>query len=156
MNTMTWEEIQNTNQGTDLNLLVAEHVMKWIAWKEQRGEYTYVIFQRPGEREPYMRSKNWQAEQKRYEQIRYSEINRNKHIVMGLNEWSTDISAAWEVVEELQGSHLYTDIRTCADFYEVWIIDHATGKETVTVAHPKLPHAICKAALLAVLGEEEA
>ncbi|MNI36911.1 hypothetical protein D3C73_909790 [compost metagenome] len=68
-----------------------------------------------------------------------------------IDHYSTDISAAWEVVEKLQESHLYTDIRTCADFYEVWITIHREGNQTETFASPKLPEAICKAALLAVL-----
>lgn len=69
--------------------------------------------------------------------------------------YSESLNDAWEVVEGLQKSHLYTDVRTCADFYEVWITDHSKGNQTVTVAHPELPEAICKAALLAVLGEEQ-
>lgn len=72
-------------------------------------------------------------------------------------EWNPaeDISAAWEVVETLQATHIYTDIRTCADFYEVWITTPPFKEEeqkTETVASPKLPAAICKAALLAVMG----
>lgn len=69
--------------------------------------------------------------------------------------YTQDLSAAWEVVEKLKESHLYTDIRTCADFYEVWITDHATGNESETYAHPRLPEAICKAALLAVMDQED-
>ncbi|WFB57488.1 hypothetical protein [Paenibacillus sp. BR1-192] len=72
--------------------------------------------------------------------------------------YSSDISAAWEVVEKLRESHLYTDIRTCADFYEVWVQIPPFQEEhvqTETIAHPRLPYAICKAALLAVLEEGE-
>lgn len=70
-------------------------------------------------------------------------------------KYAEDISAAWEVVERFQESHLYTDIRTCADFYEVWITDHANDKKTETFASPKLPEAICKAALLAMEESHE-
>ncbi|MFD1176885.1 hypothetical protein ACFQ3W_11315, partial [Paenibacillus puldeungensis] len=65
--------------------------------------------------------------------------------------YSSDISAAWEVVEKLQESQLYTDVRTCLDFYEVWVTVHEDDNQTETVVCPKLPEAICKAALLAVL-----
>lgn len=68
-----------------------------------------------------------------------------------VDHYSDDILAAWEVVEKLRESHLYVDIRTCVDFYEVWITLHEDGYQTETVSSSKLPEAICKAALLAVL-----
>ncbi len=66
---------------------------------------------------------------------------------------SSDISAAWEVVEKLQESHLYVDIRTCADFYEVWITDWNMQDKTETIAHPTLPLVIARCALLTTLSE---
>jgi len=139
-----------------LNEFIADKVMGWIAWEEKRGEYTYIVFQKPGEREPYKKTQRWEEVMHRYRRIGFDEINHQIHIVTGIKEWSTDISAAWEVVETLQVSHIYTDIRTCADFYEVWITAPPFREEiqkTETVASPKLPEAICKAALLAVLEE---
>lgn len=65
--------------------------------------------------------------------------------------FSTKIEEAWAIVEELRGSHLYVDIRTCSDFYEVWVTKYATGTVTATVVNPNLPEAICKAALLSVI-----
>jgi hypothetical protein len=63
---------------------------------------------------------------------------------------STNIADAWQVAEKLQEVYLYTDIRTCADFYEVWITDHANDSATETFATPKLPEAICLASLKAM------
>jgi hypothetical protein len=68
---------------------------------------------------------------------------------------SADITDAWQVVEKLQEVYLYTDIRTCADFYEVWITDHANDSTTGTFATPKLPEAICFASLKAMGVEIE-
>ncbi|MGG3456935.1 hypothetical protein [Paenibacillus rhizolycopersici] len=159
---MTREEIQNMNQGTDLNLLVAEHVMKWIAWKEQRGEYTYVIFQRPGEREPYMRSQRWKNEKERYEQIRFSEINRNKHIVMGLDEWSNDIPAAFEVIKRMREKgydyvieSLNYSFNAGGDLTHVIFFKRLEGDYYEYDSEVSVMHGISICALLAVLGEEE-
>ncbi|MDN4069954.1 hypothetical protein QYF50_18795 [Paenibacillus vini] len=145
---MTREEILAMSTGKDMNLLIAEHVLGWIAWKEQRGEYTHVIFQRPGEREPYMRSQQWKTDQKRYEPIPFTEIDRMKHIVSGLKDWSSDISAAWEVEEKIKeiGGLMIGYYMT-----ELMLIVRSNGFNMVHAT----PEQRCKAALLAILPGEE-
>lgn len=147
---MTREEILNSRAGIDMNLLIAEHVLGWMAWKEQRGEYTHVIFQQPGERAPYMRSQQWKTVQKRYEQIPFSEIDRMKHIVSGLKDWSTDISAAWEVSEKVPCIQLQRKIN--GDYVVRW---GSYSEKDRCVTAQTAPEAICKAALLAILPGEE-
>jgi len=64
--------------------------------------------------------------------------------------FSTDISAAWEVVEHLKNKGAEINI----GFYEKWDcdIDYPIGCNWREVGETA-PEAICKAALLAVLGE---
>lgn len=61
---------------------------------------------------------------------------------------STDISAAWEVVEELSARGLYLDIDTHPDFYlvDVQRRNNVVAYSVATTA----PEAICLAALKAV------
>lgn len=77
------------------------------------------------------------------------------HAFLTIPEYSTNLTAAWKIVEELQSRHFYVDIRTCSDFYEVWITKHESGDTTSTFAHPRLPFAICKAALAAIESTEQ-
>jgi len=122
--TLTRKEILAMEPGYYLDALIAEKIMGWTKFGiREDGSHN-------GWNAPYGYSSSAMG---------YSQI----------------ISAAWEVVETLQISHMYTDIRTCADFYEVWITIPPFQEEverTETVASPKLPEAICKAALLAVLN----
>ncbi|XEC97024.1 hypothetical protein AB6A23_11065 [Paenibacillus tarimensis] len=122
---MLREEIMNMRPGRELDALIAEKVMGW--------EKRYL---------PMTDKEYW-----------FNPNSEDPVSMPWLDEWnpSTDIAAAFEVMEELQSSHLYIDVRTCADFYEVWITRWDTKKQTETIAYPKLPEAICKAALIAIL-----
>lgn len=134
---LTRESILAMNPGRELDRLVAERVMNLCVLDHVQGYGDGCVLSDIGfddwEKHPY------------YGKIDDPEL---------LPPYSTDLLAAWEVVEELQESHLYTDIRACADFYEVWITNHATGEQTGTFASPKLPEAICKAALLTTIRED--
>jgi hypothetical protein len=57
---------------------------------------------------------------------------------------STDISAAWEVVESLRDKWYYLEIRTCADD---WVVQTNADR---SVRAKTAQEAICKAALIAV------
>ncbi|MDH6373556.1 hypothetical protein M2444_005388 [Paenibacillus sp. PastF-3] len=96
--TLTREEILNQSSGRKLDRWIQEHVFNWIPWAEQRGDYLIVAFQKPGESEPYKRSQNWKSQMDRYSVIQYSDLDPMKHAVYGDKDWSTDISAAWEVL----------------------------------------------------------
>lgn len=60
-------------------------------------------------------------------------------------KWSTDISAAWEVLEHIRSKGICFDIVTFEDFYEVF-----RGEERLASV-PSITEAICKAAILAVM-----
>lgn len=127
--TLTREQVLEMKEGRGLDRLIKEHV-----FKEDLSEYHWAR-SGPSMFRNHEGGVNW----------------------IDIPQYSTDISAAWEVVEMLQASHMYTDIRTCADFYEVWIVIPPFMKEeqgTETVSSPKISEAICKAALLTTIGEE--
>ncbi|WP_025852798.1 BC1872 family protein [Paenibacillus ehimensis] len=146
---MNEQQIRDMKPGPTMDLALAE-AFGWIAWEETRGQYKYVTFQRPGEDEPYKRSQNWQKDMDRYRQIPFSEIDRMKHVVCGVPEYSTDISAAWEVYEKVDLECEHSNLRhgkmgawSCT-FDNIWF----DGAHTA-------PEAICKAALLAIGGAEQ-
>ncbi|MNW43611.1 hypothetical protein D3C74_208160 [compost metagenome] len=120
---MTREEILAMEPGEAMDTLILDEVLKWEKRQMWWGETRWVVDRKTND-------------------------GKDIHVDLELFSPSTDISAAWEVVEKLQESHLYIDIRTCADFYEVWITIHREGNQTETFASPKLPEAICKAALV--------
>lgn len=75
-------------------------------------------------------------------------------------QFSTDIAAAWELVEEMQGDRArYLDLqRMTHPWHNLWRADFKTGKQVLgedsgSVAHAEAktaPLAICRAALRAV------
>lgn len=151
--TLTREEILAMEPGRKLNRLVQEHILKWIPWQEGRGDYTAIVYQKPGEREPYMKSLRWETAKERYSVITYAEINEMVHAVYGDKEWSTEISAAWEVEEriavlEREGHYvkaLCDVVGTPRDGTRILAMDDWR------MLHAR-PEQRCKAALLAVLN----
>lgn len=148
---MTEDEIMAMVQGMKLNLLIATKIFGWIIWEEKRGEYLYIVFQKPDEQEPYKRQQNWESIAGRYKHIDADQINEMKHIVCGLDYYSSDISAAWEVVERLRKQGLFIKMIDCHAFVKVKFYELTIkyAKEWVEVRD--VPEAICKAALLAML-----
>jgi hypothetical protein len=133
--------------GVKLNLMIATKVLGWIIWEEKRGEYKYVVFQKPGEHEPYKRQQKWEAIKDKYKQIGINDVDPMRHIICGLKNWSTDISAAWEIVERM--------VQNWRDFniglhHQKWSLgwNFTDYVEDMNSA----PEAICKAALLAAEG----
>ncbi|MEK5183181.1 hypothetical protein [Paenibacillus sp. FSL P4-0288] len=94
---MTRGEIMAMEPGRILDRMVQKHIFKWIPWMEKRVDYLVVTYQKPGEKEPYMRSQNWRTEKDRYSIIEFSEIDPMKHAVYGDKDFSTEIALAWEV-----------------------------------------------------------
>lgn len=134
----------NLKPGVAINLLVETRILGWIAWEETRGEFLYIVFQKPKEKEPYKRSQRWETDMQRYRRIDPSDVDPSKHTICGLKDYSTDISAAWEVLEIMNKQYtvaVYTDGngRWAADIDQYVYDDCKTAQE-----------AICKAALLTV------
>jgi hypothetical protein len=148
---LTREQI-NAMEPTELSLAVAEHIFQaktigsenipnvrllvghfgFEAWKPMKGNWNNALWRRTDE-------EAW----------------------LDCPRYAEDISSAFEVVEKLQEHHKYVDIRTCADHYEVWITDWSRGVGTEeevitqTIAHPSLPFAISKCALLTTIQGEQ-
>lgn len=145
---MTKEEVLALAPGRELNVLVAVKALGWIPWEETRGEYTHIIFQKPGNR-----SINWERENKRYrrKQIDISEIDFHNKIVHGLIDFSGDISAAWEVVDHLKKSHTIFHLARKWRTWEATFVPFAKIDGPHAFECDTAPEAICKAALLAVM-----
>lgn len=113
---MTSDEIMKMRPGRELDAIVAEKMMGWEYFPAQ----VTGTFVRLG----YF----------------FDPVSGEAH-----HHWSpsTDISAAWEVVEKFE----YIDVRSFKDHYGCTVY----GK---TMTGKTAPEAICKAALLAVMGEE--
>ena len=157
---MNREEILNMPAGREMDVLVATEVMGWKAWLEKRGEYTYIIYQKPNEREPWFRSRDWQSLKEKYEPFT-GEYDPHKHIdTLDYFKPSTDISAAWGVVEKFRRGDINNGMVACcmelvlSDGFEPndWSCAFFSPllKFTDAVAN-SAPLAICRAALLAVM-----
>lgn len=147
--TLTREEILNQPPGRKLDRWIQEHIFKWIPWAEQRREYIAIVYQKPGEREPYTRVQNWEKEKERYSIIPYSEIDFLLHAVYGDEDWSTNISAAWKVDEKIR--ELGLDEVWGNRISRIIFMDNERPSGTFDIAHASAEQR-CKAALLAVLN----
>jgi len=80
--------------------------------------------------------------------ITHGQFREKNGVRVMIDRYSTDIAAAWEVVEMFS----YIDIHRYDDFFACAI--YPIGNSAVMRARGKtMPEAICKAALLAVMGE---
>lgn len=149
---MTREEILSMSAGHELDFLVLEKVFKCTAWEEQRGEYTYVNFQREGEDPPWFRFREKDTHRKRYRQINFSEIDIMKHVIGKIPMFSSVISEAWEVVEEMDKKGFDLKAESTGDLKEVKFINAEKGIFGEGYSY-SMPLSICKAAILAVMKE---
>ncbi|WP_028609218.1 BC1872 family protein [Paenibacillus harenae] len=71
------------------------------------------------------------------------------------NFYSTDIDAAWELVEKMRDNKIYLDIRVWPDEYQVLPHENENNKLVYEwiVKRKSLTEAICKAALLTTIKE---
>ncbi len=99
--------IDKMQAGREMDALIAE-MMGYKAYKETRGEYTLAVMQRPGDAEP------WKGRQRpdpeRYTEISCIEAARLGFFGTGFPEFSTDIAAAWEVVEKLSSEGYFVNV----------------------------------------------
>lgn len=119
------------------NAVVAEKVMGWHVYHYDKDIPECCYYMLMDEKfDPVVDEVGWNAGARETEQEAW---NDNK-------SWTTDISAAWEVIEALTAQGLYTDIQAYPDFY---IVSVSGRQATVfaSVAIPSAPEAICLAAL---------
>jgi len=129
---MTKEEILNMEPGPELDRLVAEKVMGWRRRSHKFSQNAWEWYN-PEIPDPY----------------------HNKDFVcndVDLPKFSTDIAAAWKVVNRLREKQFDIMIKTLKDRWEVLISDPDKILDWYATA-PELPLAICRAALLAVSAE---
>ena len=55
-------------------------LMGWKVWLEKRGQYTHVVLQAPGDREPWMSTHRDYQRPQDYTPVTFADINRRKHI----------------------------------------------------------------------------
>lgn len=144
----------NDKPGPELDINIAVNLMGFIPWLEQRGNYKFVVFRGPGDEEPNRKSQNWENQMDdRDKRIDITEIDRMKHVVARLPEYSTTWNGMQLVVEEMQRRGFWFTLfnsegRHCA-YFEKWSSDfELTGffkGESET-----LPHAVCIAATKAL------
>ena len=123
---MTRDEILSMPAGLEMNAIVATHVMgaPEIIWEKWRD----------GERYPV---------------IRYCPGDDVFHPVPS---YSTDIAAAWQVMERLRCDWSEIHLTYTPRGWYVLLADSFTGKKvTETGRQDSAPFAICRAALLATL-----
>jgi hypothetical protein len=130
---MTRDDVLAMQPGRELDALVAEKVMGWA--------------------ELWTDSKNYMAYPPCEQKFTIGEAER--HPVW---PYSTDIAAAWEVVEKIKHMNLYIATHVPADGRITCIVDDDINGELTCdevkeyqVVADTAPEAICKAALLAVM-----
>lgn len=121
------------NAGCELDILVAEKVMGHkvhkTVWGKQQQYYEYSLG-----KPDY-----------------YDDAGESK-LFNPLPSYSEDISAAWEVVEHLQGRHPANTFRLDQDYEGLWHCTFTCMGSTVTEHNGgSAPHAVCLAALKAIL-----
>ena len=147
---VTREEILAMEPGRELDVSVAVNVMGWQRWESKGIDKVWPVIVPPMGDERH----NWAAEW-------------DEH---GCPHWmphySTDISAAWEVVEKMQntpcrdGDHFCARVEGFKNAHEAAFFHHLVGipgddgLEYYEARGITAPEAICKAALLAVIEEE--
>lgn len=150
---MTRDEILNMPVGEEINAMVAEQVLGWKLWAEKRGEYTYCVWQKPKEREPWFSHRNWKVEEKRYAPMTFTDFDPHRHVLTGVLKFSADISAAWHIVSVVGNWHGFDFMvlkRAAAEGWEAgwyeWFGDDYESRAAAEAPTPAL--AICRAALL--------
>lgn len=150
---MTRDEILKLKANRDTNALVAERVMKWQAWTEQRGQYTYFIWQQKGKSEPYYQSRDWKAQKERYAKIGSLEFDPRKHIEAGLHNFTGDTVVAFNTLDLWLSDHptYSSDIETVnttnGRYHDIvlWGLD---GEKIEHAIAETRPLAICRVLLL--------
>jgi len=125
---LTREKVLSMNPGRELDALVAEKVMGW----KQVEEFA-EMFDREGF---LLGTTTWRDDE---------------GDPAFLPEYSTDISATWEVIEKFEGYKIWKSPFSDS-FYEVILL---TKSSSYIARGTSFPEVVCKAALLAVMDGDE-
>jgi len=143
---VTRDEILNMPAGREMDALVAEKVMGWsnvekTTWSNYRADGT-----------PFGGGKEWRGTPPNHE----AEFNP---VLYPIKNYSTDIAAAWMVVEKIRPLFWSTQVMVW-DHSDKYIVScvyrggHDEPEKAINSEAPTAPLAICRAALLAVMDSE--
>ena len=125
---MNAEQIRQMEAGRELDTLVMEVVMGYTREEREFLPSQHWAWVKPDEKPTYL-----------------------------LPQFSRDMTAAWEVVEKVHSMGWFTDLCWRDDVIHgriVWAMDFVTNAgKCVSADSESAPLAICRAALLAVMGE---
>ena len=163
-------ETTQIEAGRELDALVAQYVMGWTPWLEQRGQYRHVVWQTDPNREPWKRSQDDAAQRQRYSEFRVEDFDPMRHIMtqvgdtfrpsttgdgmLAVLERMRALDWTWELGEWSFGPAAPGTPHTAHP--RAWgatLTPFDDGDDRVVVAAADtLPHAVCLAALEAVRG----
>jgi len=132
--------------GRELNALIARKVLGWIPWEESRGGYTYVVWQKAGEKEPWCQYRDAELRKQRYKPL--FKFDPQKHIEMGLPDFSHMLGEAMEAAEKLNCLQFTLGRENCCGVrYDASFYDRDDCTDRVNATADTAPHAICLAML---------
>ena len=151
---MNEEQIRQMRAGREMDCLVAEQVMGWV-WMRRReprheGDTLQSVLYRP----------DWKW-------IDWCELipddGKPRSMNQSIPAYSTDIAAAWGVVERLYNEHWIVSIGSLAEnprgwrceLCNMWPDDFERAPTDIEANGDTAPLAICRAALLAAMERGE-
>jgi hypothetical protein len=141
---MTRDEILGLEAGNNLDILVAEKV---FGWRKGTNEYNILGWQWSKRDGTPVLDDSWDG-------VWVTPLSCTPN-------YSTDIKAAWEVVEKMREKSFYVRVNSIGKYFECCFIKNFVNENNTPGSFIGLsntcktaPEAICKAALLAVLEEK--
>ena len=148
--------------GRELDALVAVSVMGWHKRERISGpDSVFALgtkmerWYAPNGREGAVRGTNSEGVVFTNEGLEPDGISAPHPLIGGLPWYSTDIAAAWQVVEKVRTQGHFVEIDCLREQYEVYIDTNPAHTDEPSAYAPTAQHAICLAALKAVGVEVE-
>lgn len=133
--------------GREMDAHVLE-LMGWVWWAEERGSYVCFVAQQPGEREPWHKHRDAEANKARFRRASAGEINFARHLVPILDDEryrvSTSVAAAWNDVAEPLRLAVLPQIG--GSLWQARSIVHERD-ETASGWCLRMPEAVCRCAM---------
>lgn len=145
---LTRERIDNLPAGREMDMLIAEHIWGWGWWTCPDAHFDKLNAPNAGAWAPKL---GWTR-------VEYP----SKSVNSSCDHYSTDISAAWTIIEKLENhpNEILSQITRKGWNHEnllwhVWFRECHGVQHDWCAADKSLPLAVCRAALLAVLEIEQ-
>ncbi|WP_145413775.1 BC1872 family protein [Paenibacillus xylanexedens] len=143
---LTREQVTNAEPGTDLNVMVAEHVFGWKRIEGPEHDYDGPVEHREVLIPPNMSKAHAYAMMPPRGRVELSYFV-NRH-------WSKDIAAAWgvlNIMKQYTFDLFWSEARQESEQWVCIFTPNIDASKYYKVYAGSAPEAICKAALLAVL-----